>query len=133
MQQVNEFWLLLLGSATFPIQLTRALPYVITNTSHATARYNALCLYCTYPYPCLNSGSLHHTSVLNIVAKATLYILVQIIGLRVASLARYSSLCDYTLSQWYSNFLVRVPPHVISLQLCTPQVVTSKIQVIHSL
>jgi hypothetical protein len=26
-------------------------------------------------------------------------------------------------SQWYSTFFVRVPPHIISLQLCTPKVV----------
>jgi hypothetical protein len=27
------------------------------------------------------------------------------------------------LKQWYSTFFVRVPPHIISLQLCTPKVV----------
>jgi hypothetical protein len=27
------------------------------------------------------------------------------------------------LNQWYSTFFVRVPPHIISLQLCTPKVV----------
>jgi hypothetical protein len=27
------------------------------------------------------------------------------------------------LEQWYSTFFVRVPPHIISLQLCTPKVV----------
>jgi hypothetical protein len=29
----------------------------------------------------------------------------------------------YTLYQWYSTFFVRVPPDIISLQLCTPKVV----------
>jgi hypothetical protein len=28
-----------------------------------------------------------------------------------------------TLDQWYSTFFVRVPPDIISLQLCTPKVV----------
>jgi hypothetical protein len=28
-----------------------------------------------------------------------------------------------TLEQWYSTFFVRVPPDIISLQLCTPRVV----------
>jgi hypothetical protein len=28
------------------------------------------------------------------------------------------------LEQWYSNFFVRVPPDVISFQLCTPKVVS---------
>jgi hypothetical protein len=28
-----------------------------------------------------------------------------------------------SLEQWYSTFFVRVPPHIISLQLCTPKVV----------
>jgi len=27
------------------------------------------------------------------------------------------------LDQWYSTFFVRVPPDIISLQLCTPKVV----------
>jgi hypothetical protein len=27
------------------------------------------------------------------------------------------------LKQWYSTFFVRVPPDIISLQLCTPKVV----------
>jgi hypothetical protein len=27
------------------------------------------------------------------------------------------------LAQWYSTFFVRVPPDIISLQLCTPKVV----------
>jgi hypothetical protein len=27
------------------------------------------------------------------------------------------------IDQWYSNFFVRVPPDIISLQLCTPKVV----------
>jgi hypothetical protein len=27
------------------------------------------------------------------------------------------------LEQWYSTFFVRIPPHIISLQLCTPKVV----------
>jgi hypothetical protein len=27
------------------------------------------------------------------------------------------------LEQWYSTFFVRVPPDIISLQLCTPKVV----------
>jgi hypothetical protein len=27
------------------------------------------------------------------------------------------------IDQWYSTFFVRVPPHIISLQLCTPKVV----------
>jgi hypothetical protein len=27
------------------------------------------------------------------------------------------------LNQWYSTFFVRVPPDIISLQLCTPKVV----------
>jgi hypothetical protein len=34
--------------------------------------------------------------------------------------------CDirrHVLSQWHSTFFVRVPPHIISLQLCTPKVV----------
>jgi hypothetical protein len=35
-----------------------------------------------------------------------------------------TKLCLYnTLSQWYSTFFVRVPPDIISLQLCTPKVV----------
>jgi hypothetical protein len=38
----------------------------------------------------------------------------------------------HSLDQWYSTFFVRVPPDVISLQLCTPNVV-GVIQVIHSL
>jgi hypothetical protein len=29
----------------------------------------------------------------------------------------------YHLDQWYSTFFVRVPPDIISLQLCTPKVV----------
>jgi hypothetical protein len=29
----------------------------------------------------------------------------------------------YSLQQWYSTFFVRVPPDIISLQLCTPKVV----------
>jgi hypothetical protein len=29
----------------------------------------------------------------------------------------------YSLDQWYSTFFVRVPPDIISLQLCTPKVV----------
>jgi hypothetical protein len=29
----------------------------------------------------------------------------------------------YTLAQWCSTFFVRVPPDIISLQLCTPKVV----------
>jgi hypothetical protein len=29
----------------------------------------------------------------------------------------------YDLEQWYSAFFVRVPPDIISLQLCTPEVV----------
>jgi hypothetical protein len=46
-------------------------------------------------------------------------------------------LCDYeaidylrsrhlghSLRQWYSTFLIRVPPDIISLQLCTPKVVS---------
>jgi hypothetical protein len=28
-----------------------------------------------------------------------------------------------SLEQWYSTFFVRVPPDIISLQLCTPEVV----------
>jgi hypothetical protein len=28
-----------------------------------------------------------------------------------------------TIGQWYSTFFVRVPPDIISLQLCTPKVV----------
>jgi hypothetical protein len=28
-----------------------------------------------------------------------------------------------SLEQWYSTFFVRVPPDVVSLQLCTPKVV----------
>jgi hypothetical protein len=35
-------------------------------------------------------------------------------------------LISYTwedLDQWYSTFFVRVPPDIISLQLCTPKVV----------
>jgi hypothetical protein len=28
----------------------------------------------------------------------------------------------YTLDQWYSTFFLRVPPDIISLQLCTPKV-----------
>jgi hypothetical protein len=28
-----------------------------------------------------------------------------------------------TLEQWYSTFFVRVPPDIISFQLCTPKVV----------
>jgi hypothetical protein len=28
-----------------------------------------------------------------------------------------------SLDQWYSTFFVRVPPDIISLQLCTPKVV----------
>jgi hypothetical protein len=30
---------------------------------------------------------------------------------------------DCLLDQWYSTFFVRVPPDIISLQLCTPKVV----------
>jgi hypothetical protein len=30
---------------------------------------------------------------------------------------------DNSLDQWYSTFFVRVPPDIISLQLCTPKVV----------
>jgi hypothetical protein len=30
---------------------------------------------------------------------------------------------DSGLEQWYSTFFVRVPPHIISLQPCTPKVV----------
>jgi hypothetical protein len=30
------------------------------------------------------------------------------------------------LNQWYSTFFVRVPPDIISLQLCTPKVVGTK-------
>jgi hypothetical protein len=40
---------------------------------------------------------------------------------------------DITVIQWYSTLFVRVPPHVITLQLCTPQSGWSIIQVIHSL
>jgi hypothetical protein len=29
----------------------------------------------------------------------------------------------HPLGQWYSTFFVRVPPDIISLQLCTPKVV----------
>jgi hypothetical protein len=32
-------------------------------------------------------------------------------------------LTNDTLAQWYSTFFVRVPPDIISLQLCTPTVV----------
>jgi hypothetical protein len=32
---------------------------------------------------------------------------------------------DGRLEQWYSTFLVRVPLDTISLQLCTPKVVTA--------
>jgi hypothetical protein len=34
-----------------------------------------------------------------------------------------TELVSYQLSQWYSTFFVRVPPDIISLQLCTPKVV----------
>jgi hypothetical protein len=29
------------------------------------------------------------------------------------------------LTQWYSTFFVRLPPDIISLQLCTPKVVAT--------
>jgi hypothetical protein len=29
----------------------------------------------------------------------------------------------YIVNMWYSTFFVRVPPDIISLQLCTPKVV----------
>jgi hypothetical protein len=32
-------------------------------------------------------------------------------------------MCVGPLGQWYSTFFVRVPPDIISLQLCTPKVV----------
>jgi hypothetical protein len=32
------------------------------------------------------------------------------------------------LDQWYSAFLVRVPPDVISLQLCIPKVVGAQLK-----
>jgi hypothetical protein len=52
-------------------------------------------------------------------------------------------LFNFALEQWYSTFSVRVPPDIISLQLCTPSYKFSStlypqscwciIQVIHSL
>jgi hypothetical protein len=35
------------------------------------------------------------------------------------------------LAQWYSTLFVRVPPDIISLQLCTPQSCWYIMQVIH--
>jgi hypothetical protein len=32
-----------------------------------------------------------------------------------------SKVTGYGLDQWYSTFFVRVPPDIISLQLCTPK------------
>jgi hypothetical protein len=40
-------------------------------------------------------------------------------GHRVCDLVSVASVLD----QWYSTFFVRVPPDIISLQLCTPKVV----------
>jgi hypothetical protein len=40
---------------------------------------------------------------------------------------------SHVLVQWYSTFFVRVPPDVISFQLCTSQSCWYTIQVIHSL
>jgi hypothetical protein len=38
-------------------------------------------------------------------------------------LTAYNITVRHALEQWYSTFFVRVPPDIISLQLCTPKVV----------
>jgi hypothetical protein len=35
----------------------------------------------------------------------------------------YTGCAIWALDQWYSTFFVRLPPDIISLQLCTPKVV----------
>jgi hypothetical protein len=42
-------------------------------------------------------------------------------NLKVSYQAELRILCG--IAQWYSTFYVRVPPDIISLQLCTPKVV----------
>jgi hypothetical protein len=37
--------------------------------------------------------------------------------------ASYETRPCKSFMHWYSNFFVRVPPDIISLQLCTPEVV----------
>jgi hypothetical protein len=43
--------------------------------------------------------------------------------LQVSRPRRQFCFCVSVLDQWYSTYFVRVPPDVISLQLCTPKII----------